>query len=263
MAGSIPKTGNITKESQTKRTPKKAPAKRPGRALAVVKSKVADKGDFTEAKAKALTKKIQTGLEDTVNLLQQAWEGRIWLALGHKTWDDYVKAEFPTAPLALPMSKRKPTVASLAERGWSSRAIATVTGVDKDTVNQDIRDVKAEQLAENPPVDGDTEPQIGDDGEVIEGEIVSEDVTRTVNSLDGKERTVTVTPAKPKGVVVNIVSNANTVKKSLEKVYTDLCALYDRDDYEENKEAVDGVLEQAIDDLVELVESKLREAVSQ
>jgi hypothetical protein len=252
MAGAIPKSGTLDKTQVGKKPPaKKAPAKKaPGKAVAKVAPKPVDKGDFTPAKAKAHTARIQKGLESAVELLHEAWKGRIWLALGLKNWDEYIKQEFGSAPLALPMEKRKPTSANLAERGWSSRAIAAATGVDQKTVVRDINEANAAEaeLRQN--------ASVAADDNIIDGEVVSEEKSqpesRTVTGLDGKEREVTAKPAK-EPAVKNIVSQARDVKKKLEAVIFDLGELYDRDEYEANMVAVDKVLQQPFDDFVDCV----------
>lgn len=263
MAGSIPKTGNVTKLQQTKRAPRKATAKRTvGKAVAVSANAKVDKGDFTLAQAKKVTTQLQSKSADLVGLIVKAHEARIWLAYGHKTWNDYLDSEFPDGPpLLVPKGTRASVVKQLASAGMSERAIGAATGQSKSQAHRDVTDAL---LPQNGAVDA--EPQIGDDGEIIDAEIIpgedAEPVTREVNRLDGGTQTVTVTPAKPKNAVINVVSAAKNVAKALEKVTYDLGALYDRDDYEENQEDVDAVLQQSIDDFATLVGSRLPEPIS-
>ena len=129
-----------TKASSTKAAAKAGQpisAKAPGKAVAVVTP--TEKSLFTKAKATAITKRIGQGIEDTLKLITQAYEGRIWLALGHKSWDEWREKEFGgTYPLALPVVQRKAAVAKLAtQAGMSTRAIAAVTGTSQRTAAND------------------------------------------------------------------------------------------------------------------------------
>lgn len=84
--------------------------------------------------ARALTDRIKVAVEGTWQMIREAYVTRAWAALGYDTWDAYCAAEFGTARLALPREERREVVASLADSGLSTRAIASVTGVDQSTV---------------------------------------------------------------------------------------------------------------------------------
>lgn len=129
MAGQIP-----TKGAVGQRTPlaKKTPAKAPGKAIAKAANSD-EKSDFTPARAKAHTDKIKKGATTTFEDIKKAYLGRIWLALGHKNWDEYCDKEFDGVPLALPRESKKAAVASLHAAGMSSRAIAAATDVPQQT----------------------------------------------------------------------------------------------------------------------------------
>jgi hypothetical protein len=59
-------------------------------------------------------------------------------ALGYTSWDDDCTREFGTTRLRLPREERGEVVASLRESGLSIRAIASATGIDKNTVQTDL-----------------------------------------------------------------------------------------------------------------------------
>lgn len=253
MAGSIAAMKNAAKGAETtgeaqpkpepkKRTPGKKP---PGKAVAKAAPAKVDKGDFTPAKAKAHVEKIKKAANSTVDLLHEAWQGRIWLASGLKSWDAWIDQEFKDGfPLALPREKRKPTVQNLSERGWSTRAIAAVTGTSQKTADRDVR----EGLSQN--------DSVATDDNIIDAEVVDtpeSEEPRTVTGLDGKERAGATATSQQEPALVNIVSAAKNLKKKLEAVTFELGELYDRDDYEENQIAVDKVLQQPFDDFVEQV----------
>jgi protein gp37 len=88
----------------------------------------------TADQARALTDRIKVAVEGTWQMIREAYTSRAWAALGYDTWDAYCAAEFGTSRLALPREERREVVASLAESGLSTRAIASVTGVDQSTV---------------------------------------------------------------------------------------------------------------------------------
>ena len=107
--------------------------------------------------ARARVNRIRSHVEDIKSEIVAAYRERDWDALGYDSWEEYCSAEFG-GTIELPRSEREPLHFALREHGLSTRAIAAVTGVHKDTVNEDIK----RQLAENPPVD--LPPTLGRDG---------------------------------------------------------------------------------------------------
>lgn len=97
--------------------------------------------------ARALTDQIKVTVEGAWHLIERAYVARAWAALGYRSWDDYCQREFGTSRLRLPREERQEVVASLRESGLSTRAIAAATGIDRNTVMSDLR-----QVAEIPPV---------------------------------------------------------------------------------------------------------------
>lgn len=98
--------------------------------------------------ARALTDQIKVAVEGTWQLIERAYVTRAWAVLGYLSWDDYCQREFGTSRLRLPREERQEVVASLRESGLSTRAIAAATGVDRNTVMSDLR-----QVAEIQPPD--------------------------------------------------------------------------------------------------------------
>lgn len=90
------------------------------------------------ADARALTDRIKVGVEAIWELIKQAYEERAWDALGYISWDDYCTREFGTSRLRLPREERAEVVASLRESGLSLRAIASATGLNHQTVANDL-----------------------------------------------------------------------------------------------------------------------------
>lgn len=92
-------------------------------------------------RAKELTEGIRRDLTTAWDKVAVAYQERAWAALGYRTWDDYLTAEFGTVRLQLPREARSETVRSLRDAGLSTRAIAAATGVGKDTVARDLAGV--------------------------------------------------------------------------------------------------------------------------
>ncbi|MGB8503256.1 MAG: hypothetical protein WCE29_13610, partial [Mycobacterium sp.] len=61
--------------------------------------------------------------------------------LGYANWDAYCEAEFGSLRVRLPREERRDVVCSLREAGLSIRAIASATGIDKNTVQTDLAHV--------------------------------------------------------------------------------------------------------------------------
>lgn len=92
---------------------------------------------LTLDQAEVLTERIRSGLSTVWQDLVVAYQGRVWISTGYKSWDDYLKGEFGGAPLRLPREERADTVKSLRDAGLSLRAIASATGTSYGTVSRD------------------------------------------------------------------------------------------------------------------------------
>ena len=81
---------------------------------------------LTKRQARDLTNKIRLASETLIELVAEAYQGRVWLALGYDTWADYIAGEFEIAPLRCSREDRPVIVKALRAFGLSSRAIAPV-----------------------------------------------------------------------------------------------------------------------------------------
>lgn len=165
----------------------------------------------TREQARALTDRIKVAVEGTWLLIQEAYTSRAWAALGYDTWDDYCNAEFGATRLRLPREERQEVVASLRESGLSIRAIASATGINKETVSRDLQ-VSGIQTAEVVTgVDGKSyaasRPPAPSDSEMFAGaDWVMDEAADLVEMAGTEAVTPTVTirqpdaaePAKPK-----------------------------------------------------------------
>jgi len=100
---------------------------------------------MTESEAARLTTKIQLRLDmiaDSIELvipmIAEAKAGNAHQALGYESWTAYVADKFGGVLARLTKSERLPFVELLADQGMSTRAIASVVGVSKSTVADDL-----------------------------------------------------------------------------------------------------------------------------
>lgn len=103
---------------------------------------------MTTSEAKQVTERIKLlvgQIVDTsdkvVQLIEKAKAGEAWRVLGYGSWTAYVTAEFAGALEGLARAERVPIVAKLSETGMSTRAIATVVGAGKSTIDRDLDQV--------------------------------------------------------------------------------------------------------------------------
>jgi hypothetical protein len=101
---------------------------------------------MTEPEAARLTTKIQLRLdmiadstELVIPMIEEAKNGSAHQVLGYPSWTAYVADNFGGVLARLTKSERLPFVELMADQGMSTRAIATVVGVSKDTVSRDLR----------------------------------------------------------------------------------------------------------------------------
>lgn len=83
-------------------------------------------------------------------MLERAWEyiaiayqGRAYLALGYRTWDEYVDDRLGDLRLTVPREEREQAVAVLSDTNMSLRAIAKVLGVSPATAYRDLAGAKS------------------------------------------------------------------------------------------------------------------------
>jgi hypothetical protein len=116
--------------------------------------------DLNLTQARAVTDRIKTKMGDLMADVVRAYQGRVWLALGYKSWPDYIKGEFNHAPLSLPRGERQAVSTLLRGQGMSTRAIGPAIGESHQTVANDLATVK------NLTVESEPVPVTGLDGRV-------------------------------------------------------------------------------------------------
>ncbi|MFW0120215.1 helix-turn-helix domain-containing protein [Rothia sp. P5764] len=102
---------------------------------------VADK-----AEARALTQRIRSTLIDAQQLVIEAFEKKVWIALGYKSWNAYVTYEFTGLELNPPKEERVAAIAQYTTAGMSTRAISAVMGVHHATVARGVAEAQEQGL---------------------------------------------------------------------------------------------------------------------
>jgi DNA-binding Lrp family transcriptional regulator len=172
----------------------KAGAKAPSKAVAKKEAKPVEKSELTPGDARKLTARLRTGLENSIELFVTAYSKRIWLALGHASWQEYLDAELGDLRVSFPREDRKRMVAQMVQppSKMSTRAIASALGVDQKTVSNDLAELRAEGVISVPStrvgVDG-VEQSAEKAERTVDPEKVAakfvERVTRVFEKLDG------------------------------------------------------------------------------
>jgi hypothetical protein len=99
-------------------------------------------GDLAAPDALALTGEILGALERLAalpDLIERAYRGRVWIALGYPDWQTYCDKSFGARKIKRPRPERLALVRQLTADGMSTRAIAAVAGVDASTVRADLK----------------------------------------------------------------------------------------------------------------------------
>lgn len=93
---------------------------------------------LTKEEATALVNKIETIDAQYWQTLTDLYIGQGWVALGYTSWDEMVTNELDHLHVRLPREERRGVVKSLRQAGLSTRAIADVTGINRETIRQEI-----------------------------------------------------------------------------------------------------------------------------
>jgi hypothetical protein len=259
VAGQVPVKGVQPKTAVAKRAPAK---KTPSKAVAKV-TKPEDKSDFTPAQAQKLTERIRKNTEGVFEDVKKAYLGRIWIALGHKTWDEYLDKNYEGIALPLPREKKREALQSLAAAGFSSRAAAAATGVGHATAARHGKVTDPAPVSNETPDVIDVPPhditELSDGASEFTPEGTSQPEEQRRQGADGKSYPASQSPREP--VLVNIVSLARTLAKDLDNLRIRLDHLFARDDYSENKVDVQGTLETAVGDFIDTIVEEFADLV--
>lgn len=95
---------------------------------------------FTADEARELTEEIKSDYGSLQTKIAAAWRGRIWLALGHESWQDYLDVEFHGVSLRPPKELEEQVLTELRDAGMSTRGIATATDIPHRTVARRVEE---------------------------------------------------------------------------------------------------------------------------
>lgn len=129
-------------------------------------------------------------------LVDEAERNEDHLTLGYSSWTAYVSDLFGEEPLRLPRDERIPMVQMLADKGMSTRAIASVVGVHHDTVASDI---KAGVGNPSPEVESLDEYR----GRVLRDAEINQRIVKLTGPESVSDPTMTPTPAISQGEPVS------------------------------------------------------------
>ncbi len=120
---------------------------------------------FSAEEARELTDELRADYGSLQVKISTAWSGRIWLALGYESWQDYLDEEFRDVSLRPPKELQEQVIAELREAGMSTRGIASATDLSQPTV---VRRLSVPGDSNESPEKN--EPVIGLDGKRYERE---------------------------------------------------------------------------------------------
>ncbi|MGO1264481.1 MAG: hypothetical protein ACTMIV_15130 [Brevibacterium aurantiacum] len=120
---------------------------------------------FSPDEAQELTNELRADYGSLQVKISTAWRGRIWLALGYESWQDYLDEEFRDVSLRPPKELQEQVIAELRAAGMSTRGIASATDLSQPTV---VRRLNEPGDSNESP--GKDEPVIGLDGKQYERE---------------------------------------------------------------------------------------------
>lgn len=163
---------------------------------------VTEKSSFTPAKARALTDRLVKSATNAVELFIEAYNGRIWLAYGYESWQQYLDAELGELRPRLPKPQRLEITGRMkSEAKMSQTAIAAALGVDQKTVSNDLKELR------------------GDDGDAA---------SDTSVGLDGVERSSGDRSGRRKPFVERV----SAVFEKMDKAFGDLTELAVEEEWE-------------------------------
>lgn len=99
---------------------------------------------MTEAEAHQVTEDIRHNAKSfteyrarMMQAVERAKAGSAHVALGYRSWTEYLSEVLGEEPMRLARAERQDMVRMLSDEGMSTRAIAPIVGVHHDTVAED------------------------------------------------------------------------------------------------------------------------------
>ncbi|OHD15023.1 MAG: hypothetical protein A2Y38_25755 [Spirochaetes bacterium GWB1_59_5] len=199
--------------------------------------------------ARRITDQIKAGVEAVWHLVEQAYTSRAWSALGYRSWDDYCTREFGTSRLRLPREERQEVVASLRESGLSTRAIASATGLARNTVAKELAQIEPVADQEITGMNGKTytpKPNISPNEHIAPGLTARQLEKIATQSQQPKSNTHTLPMAKRPP----LTGQARDIAHELRKLAERIDKLTSDDRLESNREQIRTFLQAALEDTI-------------
>ena len=201
---------------------------------------------LTRSEARELTDCIKGAIAIAWDLIVKAYDERAWTALGYAKWDEYCEAEFGTTRLRLPREERAEVVASLRESGLSIRAIASATGLSKNTVQSDVSQIGTTApggVTESTPGQTDrvaaalAAAQAKQDVAPVEPIVVTpEMMPERITGIDGKSYPKPTVATKPRRWPIS--NDAVKISLELSRVVNRMRKLVDDDRFTANRDMI-------------------------
>lgn len=173
---------------------------------------------------------VRDGMFKLRNYVDEAKRSNVWQVLGFPSWTAYLADTLADEPMRLGREERQELVGYLAGEGLSTRAIAPIVGVDRKTVERDVRGGTFVPPAQTPVETSNTAATVSPGPVAVPvespapgaatvnlstGEVIDEPV-RMVTGLDGKTYTAKPREARPvpTGDAAELL-NAETESKAL------------------------------------------------
>lgn len=102
--------------------------------------------DYTSDQARRFTDEIKRDGQALWEKVAEAYDGRIWIALGYEAgaagWQAYIADEFPDGLLIPPKERINDAIQHYLSQGMSTRAISQVTDLNQSTVVRRAKDLR-------------------------------------------------------------------------------------------------------------------------
>ena len=151
-----------------------------------------------------IAQNVADNVEKLRELVAEAKDSNAHVALGYASWTAYLQDVFGDEPLRLARDVRQELVAELTAQGMSSRAIAPIVGVDKETVRRDVAGGAFAPPESEIVIDGDT-------GEVIEP-------GREIVGLDGKNYSTPTRVVQRRALTDSAQDAGFDLRKAVERI---------------------------------------------
>lgn len=146
---------------------------------------------YSKREALSITEDIKSAgvsarrsLDRLADLIAEARNGNVWQILGHSSWTAYLSDTLGGAELRIPREERDRIFSMLAGEGLSTRAIAPIAGVSKDTVARTLA-----RVANETPAPPEVEPEPENYWSPDEGMVGVDPITGVVHEAPGVTET--------------------------------------------------------------------------